>query len=154
MLLSLLTLNITAGRQKLKAKINLNPTYKQNKEKRVASLIDNQPGWCNTYYLTEHKILRAMWCNSSFDKKLSTNFHNVSLNKAGNLEVENVLTVNFFYHYLISCETKSHGLWRRRNRRWLRRWMEWYGWQRKRWNGQYAPSFHVQFDWNLTLLRH
>ena len=51
-MLDLQLLNITAGRQKLKAKINLNPTYKQNKEKRVASLIDNQPGWCSTYYLT------------------------------------------------------------------------------------------------------
>ena len=81
LMLDLQLLNITAGRQKLKAKINLNPTYKQNKEKRVASLIDNQPGWCNTYYLTEHEILRAMWCN-----------------KAGDLEVENVITVTFFCH--------------------------------------------------------
>ena len=51
-MLDLQLMNITAGRQKLKAKINLNPTYKQNKEKRVVSLIDNQPGWCSTYYLT------------------------------------------------------------------------------------------------------
>ena len=58
LMLDLQLLNITAGRQKLKAKINLNPTYKQNKEKRVASLIDNQPGWCDAYYLKEHKILR------------------------------------------------------------------------------------------------